>query len=399
MKVIKNTQELNEVCKRFSVFPFITVDTEFLRETTFWPQLCLIQLAAPNEECIIDPLADGIDLSAFFDLMANQKLVKVFHAARQDIEIIYNLAQVIPTPLFDTQIAAMVCGFGDSVSYRQLVKKVTQVDLDKTSRFTDWARRPLSNKQLTYALGDVTHLRDIYKYLSEQLEKTGRSAWLVEEMDILTDPQTYLQHPEQAWKRLKMRVKTPKSLAILKELAAWREREAQRQDIPRGRVIKDDIIYDLANQAPKSIEELARLRSVHDGFARSSKGKDIVKVIADVLARDPKDFPTPPKTKPLPAKAIAVIDLLRVLLKTVAAEHDVAPKLIATVEDLEKIALYSQADVVALKGWRYDLFGADALDLKRGKLCLTIRDGEIVRQSNTQELDGLPKNKLKQSLI
>ncbi|MEM7619467.1 MAG: ribonuclease D [Pseudomonadota bacterium] len=389
MDVITNTSELETACARFSVQPYITIDTEFLRENTFWPKLCLIQIGSPEEELIIDPLAKKLKLDAFFGLMANKKVTKVFHAARQDLEIIYHLAQVIPEPLFDTQIAAMVCGFGESVSYGQLVKKVTKTDLDKTSRYTDWSRRPLSQKQLRYALADVTHLRDIYAHLCNQLDTSQRSDWLHEEMSILNDPETYIQRPELAWKRLKMRVKTKRALAIMMEVAAWREREAQQQNVPRGRIIKDDVIYDLANQEPQTPEELSHLRSVNDGFARSARGKGVLEAIITGLNKPEKDVPALKKTKPLPADAIAVIDLLRVLLKTIAAQHDVASKLIATTDDLEKIAINDTADVPALKGWRYELFGKYALELKNGRLSLAIQDGRIITQDNVQHLNAI----------
>lgn len=383
MKVITQTSDLEATCTRFAAHPFATIDTEFLRETTFWPKLCLIQMGNPEEEVIIDPLAENIDLSAFFALMANKAVIKVFHAARQDVEIIHHLAEVIPSPLFDTQIAAMVCGFGESVSYGQLVKKVTKTDLDKTSRYTDWSRRPLSQKQLHYAIGDVTHLRDIYLYLKERLEKSGRAAWLDEEMDILCDPETYIQRPEKAWKRLKMRVKTEKSLAIMMELASWREQEAQSQDVPRNRILKDDVIYDLANQAPKNLDDLGRLRSIHDGFIKSARAKDVLNAISHGLDRAATSPPRLQKTKPKTPDIIAIVDLLRVLLKTTAAEHDVATKLIATTDDLEKIALDDHADIAPLKGWRYDLFGRNALALKHGKLALAIHEGKVILQEQS----------------
>lgn len=356
---------------------YVTVDTEFMRESTFWPELCLIQIGYEDGEYIIDPLAAEMSLEPFFELMANQNITKVFHAARQDVEIIYHLAKIIPAPLFDTQIAAMVCGFGESISYSALVKKYLRFDLDKSSRFTDWSRRPLSDKQTKYAIGDVTHLRVIYKNLLEQLDKTNRAHWLKEEMDILTAPATYDQHPEDAWRRLKMRVKTPKALGIMVELAAWREQMAQKQNVPRGRIIRDDAIYDIANQAPKNQVDLANLRSINDGFARSSKGRDVVEAVKKGLARDPKTLPPLKKGVPLPAEASAVMDLLRVLLKAASAQHGVASKLIATADDLEKLAVYDDADIAALKGWRRELFGQDALALKGGQLALSIIEGKI----------------------
>jgi ribonuclease D len=297
MRVINTTSALTETCSRLAEGEFVAVDTEFMREQTFWPDLCLIQLAGPDEEAIVDPMAAGIDLKPFYDLMADQRVVKVFHAARQDVEIVYSEAGLIPTPIFDTQIAAMVCGFGESVSYVNLVKKITGRDLDKSSRFTDWSRRPLTEKQLVYALGDVTHLRDIYIALKTELENTGRASWLDEEMADLTAPSTYESHPENAWQRLKMRVKNRKALAVLIELAAWRERLAQAQDVPRGRILRDEALYDIANQLPTSAEKLSELRTLSDGFARSQRARDIIDAVARGLERDPKTLP-PLTSKP-----------------------------------------------------------------------------------------------------
>ncbi len=385
MKLITQTEELAAACSHFAAQPYITIDTEFLRENTFWPKLCLIQMACEDMEVIVDPLAKNIDLAPFYMLMDNKDVVKVFHAARQDVEIIYHQANIIPHPLFDTQIAAMVCGFGESVSYGQLVKKVSKKDLDKSSRFTDWSRRPLSDKQLNYAMADVTYLRDIYHYLKEKLEESGREEWLAEEIEILINPETYIQRPETAWKRLKMRVKTPRALAIMMELAAWREREAQKQNVPRARILKDDAIYDISTQAPRNAKELGNLRTINDGFARSARGKDILAAVAKGGQTDPETLPNIKKGKPLPPQAAAIIDLLRVLLKASASQHDVATKLIATTEDLEKIAINDQADVPALRGWRYDLFGASALALKHGDLSLAIKNGKIVTLGNCHQ--------------
>jgi len=378
MRVISSTSALSETCIRLAGNPYVAVDTEFMREQTFWPDLCLIQLAGPGEELIVDPLAPEIDLKPFFDLMADRRVVKVFHAARQDIEIVYSEAGLIPTPVFDTQIAAMVCGFGESVSYVNLVKKITGRDLDKSSRFTDWSRRPLSEKQLAYALGDVTHLRDIYTHLKTELEVTDRASWLDEEMAELTAPSTYESHPENAWQRLKMRVKNRKSLAILIELAAWRERLAQAQDVPRGRILRDEALYDIANQQPTTPAKLSELRTLSDGFSRSQRAKEIIEVVKRGLERDPKTVPALPHGQPLSAEAGATIELLKVLLKASAARHRVAPRLIADSDELERIASETDPDVPALKGWRRQLFGEDALKLKRGELALTLSKGEVL---------------------
>jgi ribonuclease D len=378
MRITTSSQDLSQACQRLSTSDFVAVDTEFMREQTFWPQLCLIQLAAPDEALIIDPMAPGIDLAPFWTLMANERIVKVFHAARQDIEIVFAKTGLVPHPVFDTQIAAMVCGFGESISYVNLVKKVTGVDLDKSSRFTDWSRRPLSEKQLTYALADVTHLRDVYRHLKAEIDASSRAEWLNEEMGVLTDPKTYEQHPEEAWQRLKLRVKNRKSLAVLMELAAWRERLAQAQDVPRARILRDEALYDIANQSPTSTDQMSELRTLSEGFSRSARAREIVEAVKRGLSRDMKTVPPIARGQQPSAEATALIDLLRVLLKASAARHRVAPRLIAGSDDLERIALEAEPDIPALKGWRRRLFGEDALRLKRGEIALTLEKGEVV---------------------
>jgi ribonuclease D len=378
MRLITTTKDLSELCERLARHAFVTVDTEFIREQTFWPKLCLIQLAAPGEEAIVDPLEPGLDLAPFYALMANDQVVKVFHAARQDLEIVWTQARLLPHPIFDTQVAAMVCGFGESVSYVNLVKQVTGRDLDKSSRFTDWARRPLSEKQLTYALGDVTYLRDIYKRLQAELEATDRLRWLDEEMAELTDPRTYESRPEDAWRRLKLRVKNRKGLAVLIELAAWRERAAQAQDVPRNRILRDEALYDIASQQPTETAQLSHLRSLSEGFARSARAKEIVEAVRRGHARDPKTVPPLREGVGLPPEKVATLDLLRVLLKACAARNKVAPRLIADTDDLERIAMNDGADVPALKGWRYELFGIEAERLMRGEVALKVAGGEVV---------------------
>jgi ribonuclease D len=377
MQVITTTPELAALCETLAKSDFVAVDTEFLREQTFWPLLCLVQLAGPEAEGVVDPLSPGLDLAPFYRLMADSSTVKVFHAARQDIEIVYLKSAVVPMPVFDSQVAAMVCGFGDSISYVNLVKKTTGVDLDKSSRFTDWSRRPLSAKQLDYALADVTYLRDVYLHLKQKLEATGRTPWLQEEMEVLTNPATYGTEPENAWQRLKLRVKGRKSLAVLIELAAWRERLAQSLDVPRGRVLRDDALYDIANQIPASTEALGQLRTLSDGFARSQRAKEIIDAVKAGLARDPKTLPKIERNEALSAEASATLELLKVLLKAAAAEHGVAPRIIADTDDLEQLATSDQADILALQGWRRALFGEAALKLKRGELALTLVDGEV----------------------
>ena len=377
MRVITSTSELETFCRSLAVADYVTVDTEFLREQTYWPQLCLIQLAGESGEGIIDPLAEGLDLGPFFTLMADASVVKVFHAARQDIEIAYAKTGAVPTPIFDTQVAAMVCGFGESISYVNLVKKITGADIDKSSRFTDWSRRPLSEKQLVYALGDVTHLRDVYLSLRREIDDSARMSWLAEEMSLLSDPQTYDADPERAWQRLKLRVKGKKSLAVLIELAAWRERLAQAQDVPRGRILRDEALYDIANQMPVTTEAIGQLRTLSDGFGRSNRARDIVDTVNRGLQRDMKLLPKLERNDPLSAQATATLELLKVLLRSAAAEHRVAPRLIADSEDLERLATEADPDIPALKGWRRKLFGDDALRLKRGELALTLAEGEV----------------------
>lgn len=377
MEVITTTAALQILCDKLSDSDYVTVDTEFLREQTFWPQLCLIQLAGPKAEAVVDPLHPGIDLAPFYKLMADDRIVKVFHAARQDIEIVYTKAGLVPTPVFDTQVAAMVCGFGESISYVNLVKRISGADIDKSSRFTDWSRRPLSEKQLVYALGDVTHLRDVYRALKSELDATGRIGWLTEEMATLTNPETYDTSPDKAWQRLKLRVKNKKSLAVLVELAAWRERLAQDQDVPRGRILRDDALYDIANQMPKSPEELGQLRTLSDGFGRSQRAKDIIEAVKAGLARDPKSLPKLERGDALSAEATATLELLKVLLKSAAAEHRVAPRMIADSDALEQLATEAEPDIPTLHGWRRKLFGENALRLKRGELALTLVNGEV----------------------
>lgn len=386
--VISTTDALAEFCQQLAQSDFVAVDTEFMRQSTYWPELCLLQLAGPEIEAVVDPLARDLDLAPFYELMADDTTMKVFHAGRQDVEIIHHEADIIPLPIFDTQIAAMVCGFGEAVSYGALVKRLERKNLDKSSRFTDWSRRPLSDKQLRYALGDVTHLRGIYAKLKSELETSGRSSWVAEEMAELTDPRNYRTEPEDAWKRLKNRARSHSELAIMIELAAWREREAQRQNVPRNRVIKDDTIYDVMVQAPKTLEDLGKLRTVHDGMARSQRGRDMVEAVNTALARPVEELPDLPVHEPLPPSAVAAADLLRVLLKAVAAEHDVAAKLIANTEELDKIAVDDNADVPALHGWRRELFGESALAIKAGRLAMSIRNGRIVTYPSTAPQAG-----------
>jgi len=378
MHLITTTAALAQACERLARHPFVTVDTEFLRETTYYPLLCVAQMASAEEAVVIDALAPDLDLAPFFSLMNDRQVVKVFHAARQDIEICWHIAGAIPRPLFDTQVAAMVLGYGDSISYDQLVQRVTGDVLDKSHRFTDWSRRPLSDMQIAYAESDVTHLRDVYLKLSGDLEKRGRIDWVFEEMSVLTSPDTYRFEPEHAWERLRTRVRKPKELAILMEVAAWREREAQTRDIPRGRVLRDEVVADIAVQAPTTIERLGSLRSLPKGFERSRWGEAILEAVKTGLARDHKTLPRLERPRPLSNGASATTELLKVLLRMTSERHGVAAKVIATSEDLDRIAGDDNADVAALKGWRRDLFGEKALALKHGHLALAVEKGRVV---------------------
>jgi ribonuclease D len=377
MNLITTTADLAAACERMSRHNFVTVDTEFLRETTYYPLLCVAQMAIADEAVVIDALAEGLDLTPFFDLMANEGVLKVFHAARQDIEIVWHQAKLIPHPVFDTQVAAMVLGYGESISYEQLVQRITGDTIDKSSRFTDWSRRPLSAAQVSYAMSDVTHLRQVFLSLSADLQRRGRSEWVGEEMEVLTSPDTYRADPEIAWERLKTRVRKPRELSVLIEVAAWREREAQSRDVPRGRVLKDEAIGDIAIHAPTTTERLASLRSLPRGFERSKWGTEIIDAVKRGLARNPAELPRLDKPRQ-GANGSATVELLKVLLRMASEQHGVAAKVIATVEDLERIALDDRADVAALHGWRRDMFGEQAIALKRGRLALAVEKGRVV---------------------
>ncbi len=377
MSLITQTATLQAACLRLAKHSYVTVDTEFMRETTFYPKLCLIQIASEAEDYLIDPLDADLDLAPFFALMRDENVVKVFHSGRQDLEILWNLDRCIPHPCFDTQVAAMVAGYGDSVSYEQLAHDLAKAKIDKSSRFTDWSQRPLSEAQLIYARSDVTHLRDVYKALAEKLAASGRSHWLEDEMAVLTSPSTYELDPADAWKRLRGRIRKPRELAILIELAAWREREARSRDVPRSRVLKDDAIMDIATSGPRTVEALSKLRSIPNGFERSRSGAEIIAAVERALAVDPKKLPELEKQDRKPYNPAAV-ELLKVLLRMTSDTEGVAAKIIATVDDLEAIAADDEADVPALQGWRRELFGEKALDLKNGRLALAFSKGRVV---------------------
>ncbi|MFD2207794.1 ribonuclease D [Kiloniella antarctica] len=378
MTLITSSKELSDLCHELAQSDVVTVDTEFLRESTYWPKLCLVQVADANRFAAIDVLAPDIDLNPLFDLMRKPDVLKVFHSARQDLEIFHLLMDEVPHPIFDTQVAAMVCGFGDSIGYDNLARRLVNVEIDKSARFADWSRRPLTQKQISYALSDVTYLRDIYAKLREQIDKSGREHWLNEEMAILENPETYRQDPETAWLRLKTRSNDRHYLAILKELAAWREIEAQRRDTPRGRVIKDEQLYDVASNRPTNAKDLSKTRGVSVDMAEGRLGKEILIAVQKALDLPRKDCPAP-KERTIPNNGLgAIMDLLRVLLKQSCDEYDVAQKLIANSSDLEKIAADDNADVKALSGWRREVFGEKALRLKKGLIALSIKNGKLV---------------------
>lgn len=378
MTPITTTADLETFCAKILGQPFVAVDTEFMRETTYWPKLCLIQAATPDDEAVIDPLAPGLDLEPFLRILRDESIVKVFHAARQDVEIFHNL-KAMPRPLFDTQVAAMAGGYGEQIAYDALVRNMLKIELDKSSRFTDWARRPLTDNQLTYALADVTHLAALYPRLRSRLEDEGRVAWVADDMKSLADPALYDVSPENAWRRLKPRKQSPRYLSVYRAVAEWREKTAQLRDQPRGRILKDDAIDELASQAPTDAAQMERLRSVPKGFAGSRFGPELLETIREAL-RDPEaTAPVIEKTRsPHNPAAGSVVELLKVLLKARAEDGGVASKLIATVSDLEMIAQDDNADTPALTGWRLEAFGADALRLKRGELALVL-DGSRVR--------------------
>jgi ribonuclease D len=373
MKLITTTDELAAFCKPLADAEYVTVDTEFMRERTYWPKLCLAQVAGPgpDDAAAIDALAEGIDLAPLDELMANPKVLKVFHAARQDLEIFYLRMNSVPTPLFDTQVAAMVCGHGEAASYESLAAKLAKAKVDKSSRFTDWSRRPLSERQITYALSDVTHLRVVYEKLRKQLEKSGRLPWIAEEMAVLNDPATYRADPEQAWRRLKPRGASPRLMAILKEVAAWRERTAQRIDIPRQRLLRDEQLLEIASHAPKTIDELAATRGLGRGFAEGWQGRELMEAIERGRAIPDAELPTRDKTPEQLRAPGAVVDLLRTLLRLKAEQAGVAARLVASADELDRMAA-GKRDLHALSGWRREIFGEDALALIDGRLALAL---------------------------
>jgi ribonuclease D len=378
--IIAKQKSLDELCQSLKNQPFITVDTEFLRERTYYPKLCLLQVSNPdgNAACI-DPIEGNLDLTPFFDLLLDPNILKVMHAGRQDLEIFYRLTGKVIGPFFDTQIAAMVCGYGDSVGYENLVRNILSESLDKSSQFTDWSQRPLSQRQIDYALGDVTHLVKIYKHLEAELEKRGRTEWVFQEEEILNNPETYENNPEKAWERIKIRSPKPKSLAILRELAAWRERESQRRDMPRTWLLRDETMADMASQAPSTPEQLKKIRGFNGEQANGHVGKTLLSLIEKAVTSDKSTWPKVIDRKVIPSHVQATVEILKLLLKIQCMQHDVATKLVADTEDLEAIAMEDAPDVPALKGWRFEVFGQDALELKNGKIAVGLKNGKIVK--------------------
>ena len=379
MRIIESTADLQELANELSASPYVALDTEFMRDSTYWPKLCLIQISTPDVAAIIDPLADGIDLTPFFELIKKPEIVKVLHAGRQDIEIFWHKGRVIPDPLFDTQIVAMVCGFGEAASYETLARKIAHVQVDKSARFTDWARRPLSKRQLEYALADVTHLCTVYEALSAQLAKSKRESWVAEEITALKNEELYALDPVHAWKRLKPRTGNKRFLATLAAVAAWREREAQARDTPRNRVLKDEVLLEIAAQPPDGAEALERLRAVPKGFAASRMGKSLLEAVAEGASAPPPEVPElPERRRRRHEPSAAAVDLLKTLLRLRAEDAGVAPRLIANADDIERLAAGDDEGVVALHGWRGEVFGKDAIALRKGSLAIALENGEAV---------------------
>ena len=378
MAIIDTTEALDALMTELRSASYVALDTEFMRDQTYWPRLCLMQVAAPGIEAIIDPMAEGIDLASFYDLLRAPGILKVLHASRQDIEIFYIQGEVIPDPLFDTQIAAMVCGFGESASYETLARRLAHAEIDKSARFTDWSRRPLSKRQLEYALADVTHLRVVYEALAKQLERTGRAAWVEEEIAALKEPSLYKLDPALAWKRLKPRTANKRFLALLACVAAWREREAQARDQPRNRILKDEALLEIAAHPPETAQALEHIRTIPKGFAASRMGKALLEEVARGADAEP-----PPEIEAVRARrkrepSPSAVDLLKTLLRHCAEAAGVAPRLIADAEDIERLAAHEDDGVPALHGWRAEVFGNKAIALRGGKLALALEKGEAV---------------------
>jgi ribonuclease D len=378
MRIIESTADLQELANELATAPYVALDTEFMRDSTYWPKLCLIQIAAPDVAAIIDPLAEGIDLTPFFELIAKPEIVKVLHAGRQDIEIFWNKGHVIPDPLFDTQIVAMVCGFGEAASYETLARKIAHAEVDKSARFTDWGRRPLTRRQLEYALADVTHLRVVYEKLDEELKRTNRASWVSEEIAALKSEELYALDPTLAWKRLKPRTANKRFLTALQAVAEWREREAQARDVPRNRVLKDEVLLELAATPPEDGEALERIRAVPKGFGSSKMGRSLLEAIAAAKNNPPPAFVPELNRRHRHDPSPAAVDLLKTLLRLRAEQARVAPRLIANADDIERLACGDDEGVAALTGWRREVFGKDAIALRNGQLAIALENNEAV---------------------
>jgi len=381
--IISTSDALIAFCSSLARERFVTVDTEFLRETTYYPKLCLIQIAGAESAALIDPLANDIDLSPFFALMGDTRILKVFHAARQDVEILLKMAGQVPSPIFDTQIAAMVCGFGDQVGYDAIVRKLVGAQIDKSSQFTDWSRRPLSHKQMVYALSDVTHLRTVYEKLMAQIEKESRRDWLEGELEDLANPKSYRVDPDESWRRIKARIQNKKQQATLMAVSAWRERQAQEKDVPRGRILKDEAVGEIAIQVPQTREALQQLRLLPRGSADSVIGKGILEAVEVALARDPSTIPAPKgRGEEMNGTQEAAAEILKLALKIISDRDGIAPKLIASSAEIDAIAIDDDAPVGAMQGWRREIFGGVALDLKHGRAAIVMEKGraQIVKR-------------------
>ena len=379
--LVTTSEELAALCQRLRAEAFVTVDTEFMRERTYWPELCVVQLGGEQETAVVDALAPELDLAPLGALLADPAVVKVFHAARQDIEIFLLKFDAVPTPLFDTQVAAMVAGFGDQVSYDALCRGLANAQIDKAHRFSDWSARPLSASQIAYAAADVTHLRRIYTALTSRLEREGRLDWVREEMAALAEPGTYRTDPESAWERLKPRTSNRRFLGLLRAVAAWREREAQRINIPRQRLVKDETLLEIAATGPENPADLARARGISEGFAKGRSGAGLIAAIKAGKAIPEAELPEPPRDRSGPAPSPALVALLKVLLAAKSEEHHVAPRLLASSDDLDRLAVEEKPDLPALQGWRREVFGNAALALKSGRLALGV-DGRRVKLIN-----------------
>lgn len=376
--IVTDVDRLAALCRDLAAEPFVCLDTEFMREKTFYPVLCLVQIAGPDGEArAIDPMAEGMDLDPLLALLGDESVLKVLHAGRQDIEIFFGMTGKAPAPLFDTQVAAMVCGYGEAVAYDRLARKIAGADIDKSSRFTDWSTRPLSDRQLAYALADVAHLPKIYGELKARLAETGRGSWLVEELAALTDPAIYSMDPDRAWRRIKTRSGKPRFLGVLREVAAERERFAQKRDVPRNRIVRDEALLEIAAHETADIESLERVRGVTKGLAKGPLGKALIAAVERGQAIPDEDLPRVEKPPPVPRGVGPAVELLKVLLKMRCEENDVAARLVASSADLERLAADPKADIAPLRGWRRALFGDDALALLRGKCALTGENGRL----------------------